>query len=67
MEMGLIFLIALLFVVVWLNRGVFGFGRKTCEWSSADRPSDDGSTKWMCRTCGTVTVTQNGDRPPNCR
>jgi len=64
--MELIFLIALLGVVVYLNRHHLGFGGKGCDWMSADEIADDGSRKWMCNRHGTIVVTKDGSVPPNC-
>ena len=64
--MELFFLIALLAVVVWFNRGLLGFGSKGCDWVGADASADDGSRKWMCARCGRVEVTKTGAQPPNC-
>jgi len=52
--MGLIFLVVLLIGMVWLNKGVFGFGSNKCNWMSADKPGEDGSMKWMCQTCDSL-------------
>lgn len=64
--MELIFLLALLFVVVWLNRELLGFGPKGCDWISADAPGDDGTLKWMCQRCGQVQQIAPGTKPQNC-
>ncbi len=64
--MGLIFLVVLLIGMVWLNKGVFGFGSNKCNWMSADKPGEDGSMKWMCQTCGKVATT-DGSRPTDCK
>ena len=64
--MYLIFLIALLAVIVWLNRGIFGFTSTKCQWMKADQPGDDGSWKHMCQTCGQVMVTADGKPPTVC-
>lgn len=66
MNAGLLFLIILLIGMVWLNRGILGFGTSKCSWMSADKPNDDGSMKWMCTTHGTVVETSDGNRPPDC-
>jgi len=64
--MELIFLIALLGVVVYLNRDMLGLGRKGCDWMGADEIGEDGSRKWMCNRHGTVVVTKDGSVPPDC-
>jgi len=64
--MELIFLIALLAVVVYLNRGMFGFGGTGCDWIGADQSNEDGSRKWMCNRHGTIVVTEDGSIPPDC-
>lgn len=64
--MGLWFLIALLAVVVWFNRGLFGFGSKGCDWMGADSIAEDGTRKWMCQRCGKIVETQNGVQPEDC-
>jgi len=64
--MELVFLIALLFVVIWLNRNRLGFGSTGCSWMKADNPSEDGSWKLMCNTCGAVTTTPDGKPPEAC-
>jgi len=64
--MELVFLIALLAVIVWFNRGLFGFGTKGCDWVGADASADDGARKWMCARCGKVEETPDSQRPPNC-
>ena len=67
MGMEIAFLLALLFVVVYLNRGIFGFGSKGCAWMKADAPSNDGSWKWMCEFCGAVESTPDASPPTGCR
>ena len=62
--MELFFLIALLFIVVWLNRGLFGFGGQ--EWIGADEIGADGSRKWVCDQCQRQTMTEDGAVPPKC-
>jgi|GEM_PF-3250952 len=64
--MELIFLIALLGVVVYLNRGMFGLGKSGCDWIGADQINEDGSRKWMCGSHGTVVVTKDGKTPSDC-
>lgn len=64
--MELIFLIALLAVVVYLNRGMFGLTRNGCDWIGADQINEDGSRKWICGVHGTVVVTKDASVPPNC-
>ena len=65
--MEIVFLLAMLFVVVYLNRGIFGFGTKSCGWIKADAASDDGSWKWMCEFCGAIESTTDGNPPKTCR
>ena len=62
--MELIFLIALLGVVVWLNRGMFGFGGP--EWISADAVDEHGGRKWLCSQCGRQETTADATPPPAC-
>ena len=64
--MELAFLIGLLAVVVYLNRGMFGFGLNSCDWMSADTINEDGSRKWICNLHGTIVVTKDGSTPPDC-
>ncbi len=64
--MHIFFLVAILFVVVYLNRHMFGFGGTGCEWVGADTDNEDGSRKWMCNRHGTVVVTEDGTKPPDC-
>lgn len=61
--MELLFLIGLLAVIVWFNRGLFGIGTKGCDWVGADTAADDGSRKWMCQKSGRVVVTPDGQIP----
>jgi len=63
--MELVYIVVLLAGLLWLGRGMFGFGKRGCNWMSADAPGEDGSLKWMCQTCGEV-VSTDGDKPPNC-
>jgi len=60
--MELLFLIALLAVVVWLNRGILGFSRGP-SWMRSDTADENGQWKWICSHCGTVKLT-DGDPPP---
>ena len=64
--MELLFLIGLLAVIVWFNRGLFGFGNAGCDWVGADASADDGSRKWMCQRCGQVQTTTGGASPQDC-
>ncbi len=65
--MELIFLIALLAVVVYLNRDMLGFGGNKCDWNGADQIGEDGSRKWVCNRHGTMVVTKDGSIPPDCQ
>jgi hypothetical protein len=64
--MELLFLLGLLFVVIYFNRGLLGFGPKGCDWMSADDVNENGEIKWMCGTHGTVAFTKTRTPPPNC-
>ena len=65
--MEMVFLIVLLAVVLYLNRGIFGFRSKGCGWMKADAPGEDGSWKWMCEYCGAVETTPDNAPPSSCR
>ena len=47
-----IFLVALLAVVVYLNRHMLGFS-SGCEWNGSDEAIPGQPRKWMCMVHGT--------------
>ena len=62
--MELAFLIALLAVIVWLNKDML-FGSKPA-WEASDTISEDGSRKWLCSHCGKVEMTPGSTPPAPC-
>lgn len=71
MTAQLAFLIALLAVVVWLNRHalarLLGMNPAPCAWSRVHARDREGRKAWFCPSCGREELVEGGAPPPNCR
>lgn len=70
MTAELLFLIALLVVVAWLNRDtiarVLGRPVKPCAWSRIHARDREGRKAWFCPSCGREELVEGSDPPPDC-
>ena len=66
----LIFLVALLIIVVVLNRRLLarglGMGGSPCDWSRIHGRDREGRRAWFCPACGREELVEGTGPPPDC-